>query len=120
MYEYFAEVLRIIDGDTIKARVDLGMNVKTEVSVRFMGIDAMPMNTAAGQIATVYLNSILPIGSRVLLQSHGLDKYGRWLGTLSTTPTPQLDSVATNTTAEYGRNINAEMVAKKHARPMEQ
>ena len=117
MYQYFAELLRIIDADTVKARVDLGMSTFVEVSLRFYGIDAPPMKLAAGQFATVYLHSILPIGSRLLIQSHGLDKYGRWLADVATTPTPQPNDTATNDPTAYTRNICAELVAKKHAIP---
>ena len=34
VYEYQAEILRIIDGDTLKARVDLGFYVHAEVTLR--------------------------------------------------------------------------------------
>lgn len=40
MYEYYAEVLSIYDGDTVRMRVDLGMDTMTKKSLRLDGIDA--------------------------------------------------------------------------------
>jgi len=37
---YFAEIVRIIDGDTIEVRVDLWPNLQGNFSVRIRGIDA--------------------------------------------------------------------------------
>lgn len=119
MYQYFAELLRIKDADTIEARVDLGMSTYTVVPLRFNGIDAMPLSTVAGQIATVYLHSILPIGSRILITSHGLDKYGRWICDISTTEEPLPNDEAPDLLAPYTRDICAELLQQKHARPYE-
>lgn len=79
----------------------------------------MPGNTAAGQVATVYLHSVLPVGSRLLIQSHGLDKYGRWVADIYTTPTPLPNDEAPNLLASYTRDFAAELLSKKHARPYE-
>ena len=40
MYEYRAVCERVIDGDTIDARIDLGFNVWTFVRIRLYEIDA--------------------------------------------------------------------------------
>ena len=37
MYTYNIEVLRVIDGDTIDANIELGFDVKIKKRVRFMG-----------------------------------------------------------------------------------
>ena len=39
MYEYRAKVLRIIDGDTLKLEIDLGLKTSTKQKVRLAGID---------------------------------------------------------------------------------
>jgi endonuclease YncB( thermonuclease family) len=39
VYEYRATVVRVIDGDTIEARIDLGLHVEIETSLRFDGIN---------------------------------------------------------------------------------
>ena len=40
MYKYKAKVVRIIDGDTIDALIDLGFEVKLRKKVRLWGINA--------------------------------------------------------------------------------
>ena len=45
MYTYNIEVLRVIDGDTIDANIDLGFDVKIKKRVRFMGINTPESRT---------------------------------------------------------------------------
>ena len=45
MYEYRAVCERVIDGDTIDARIDLGFNVWTFVRIRLYEIDAPESRT---------------------------------------------------------------------------
>lgn len=40
MYEYRADVLSVYDADTLRLRVDLGMDTSTKTSLRLNGIDA--------------------------------------------------------------------------------
>lgn len=40
MYEYRATVIRVIDGDTVDLRIDLGFDASINVRVRLDGIDA--------------------------------------------------------------------------------
>jgi len=39
MWEYRAELVNVVDGDTIDFRVDLGFNVSKEIRVRLAGVD---------------------------------------------------------------------------------
>ena len=45
MYTYNIEVLRVIDGDTIDASIDLGFDVKIKKRIRFMGINTPESRT---------------------------------------------------------------------------
>ncbi len=72
-----AEVMRVIDGDTFKCRIDLGWRVFVEAEVRLADINAPELDTAAGMAAGAHLRELLPIGTSVLIQSVRLDKYGR-------------------------------------------
>ena len=40
MYEYKAKLIRVIDGDTIDALIDLGFDVWVKKRIRLYGIDA--------------------------------------------------------------------------------
>lgn len=86
-YSYRSTVLRVIDGDTIVLRVDLGFRLSVEVTVRLWGIDAPEVHGAtreAGNKATARLLALCPVGSIVTLASKQLDKYGRSVGSVTT------------------------------------
>ena len=39
MYTYKIDVLRVIDGDTIDANIDLGFDISVKKRIRFLGIN---------------------------------------------------------------------------------
>lgn len=87
MYKYRAKLIKIIDGDTIDAEIDLGFNVKIKKRIRFLGINAPEIRTKdldekrAGLAVKSRLESIFDDSEGVFkLKSHGIDKYGRVLG----------------------------------------
>lgn len=84
LYQYPAEVLRVIDGDTVTIRVDLGFYLYLQHNVRFFGVNAPELSTPEGKAAKAELEKILPVGTQVVFQSHRgrPDKYGRLLGNL--------------------------------------
>ena len=85
MYEYRATLVRVIDGDTIVANIDLGMHIHVEQIIRLVGVNAPERNTPAGAEATAWLNAALGVpGVNNLLvirtSKDKQEKYGRWLG----------------------------------------
>jgi len=87
-YYYKAKCIRVIDGDTIVAEVDLGFNTYTKVSVRLEGIDAPEVRTRnleekqRGLASKKYLEDVFSIEKDFILESKELDKYGRCLGVI--------------------------------------
>lgn len=90
---YPATVLDVHDGDTVRLDLDLGFGMhQTELRCRVYGINAPELNTASGSIAASFLKTLLPVGCKVKVLSHGWDKYGgRFDGEITT---PQGESVA--------------------------
>ena len=89
MYEYSAKLDRVVDGDTVDAMIDLGFNTWAHKRIRLMGIDAPETRTrdldekAQGFVTKERLESLLEAAEGVfVLQSHGVGKYGRCLGTI--------------------------------------
>ena len=89
MYKYEAKLLRVIDGDTVDALVDLGFDVWVKKRIRLYGIDAPESRTkdleekALGLQTKARLVEIMgDCGGLFILESHGVGKYGRCLGTL--------------------------------------
>jgi micrococcal nuclease len=79
MYEYNAEVIRVVDGDTLWARVDLGCDVKLSMSLRLEGIDAPEMSEVPiGLEAKKHLEGL--IGDFFVLNTikDKKEKYGRY------------------------------------------
>tara|TARA_Y100001972_G_C7506968_1_gene256351 strand:- start:25 stop:369 length:345 start_codon:yes stop_codon:yes gene_type:complete len=91
MFYYKVEVLRIVDGDTVDVRIDLGFNVWHKCRVRLMGINAPESRTRdkeekkRGLAAKQWLiDTLEEAESDIEMQSHGVGKYGRVLGELFT------------------------------------
>ncbi len=89
MYIYNAKLVRVIDGDTIDAVIDLGFNVWIKKRVRLYGNDTPETRTRdlkekqAGIAAKKRLQELIDdSGGKFRIQSHGIGKYGRCLGTL--------------------------------------
>ena len=87
MFEYNAEVLRIVDGDTLDARIDLGFDVHVKKRIRLMGIDTWESRTrdkaekVKGLAAKARLKELLKEDkNKFKLISHGTGKFGRVLG----------------------------------------
>jgi endonuclease YncB( thermonuclease family) len=75
MYTYKAKLNRVIDGDTVNLTIDLGFRLTYTANCRLAGINAPEMNTEEGRTARVALIKML--GDEFLIESTGLDKYGR-------------------------------------------
>ena len=89
MYEFGAKLIRVVDGDTVDANVDLGFNVWVKQRIRLYGIDAPETRTRdlkekqAGFETKKRLSELLEKNDgSFVLKSHGIGKYGRCLGTL--------------------------------------
>lgn len=79
-YSYRAVVVRVIDGDTVVADLDLGLGVWLRgYSYRVAGVDAPELHGAskvAGEVAKTYLEELLPAGTLVQASTVKADKYG--------------------------------------------
>ena len=87
MYEYNAKCVRVVDGDTLDAEIDLGFDVKVKRRIRLAGINAPESRTRnkvekkLGLAAKERLVEILDGAANCFeLESQELGKYGRVLG----------------------------------------
>lgn len=78
-----AEVIKVVDGDTIKVRATIWVDQTVEVSVRLRGIDApelyRPKCEAEKRLARqakAAVSAASPVGSLVTLSNVTQDKYG--------------------------------------------
>ena len=98
-----SKVVKVVDGDTVDVLIDLGFDVHVKGRVRLLGINAPESRTRdkeekkKGLAAKARLKELCK--NKVLLKSHGKEKYGRILGELFVD----------------GASLNTIMVAEGHA-----
>jgi len=89
--EYEAELIKVVDGDTIDAYIDLGFNLKVKKRIRYMGIDTWESRTRdleekAKGLASKARNKELLEKGVFKLKSFGTGKFGRVLGEVFVAP----------------------------------
>ena len=88
--EYSAKLVRVVEGDTCDAMIDLGFSVWVKNRIRFYGVDAWESRTrdkeekVKGLAAKSYVKELLENSDdgKFKIVSHGVGKYGRCLGEL--------------------------------------
>lgn len=89
MFEYYARIVEVIDGDTVDAEIDLGFSIVHKIRIRLNGINTPETRTknkeekARGLAAKARLKDLVE-GKIVLVKTEKSDveKYGRYLGVL--------------------------------------
>jgi micrococcal nuclease len=72
LWRYRGDVLKAIDGDTLRVRLDLGLFVRLDVDLRIAGVNAPEVvgsTRAAGEAARDWLQALVG-GRRIYLQTH--------------------------------------------------
>ena len=90
MYQYKAKLVRVVDGDTCDAMIDLGFDTWVKKRIRFKGVDTWESRTrdleekAKGLEAKAFTKDLLENSDdgKFSIISYGLGKYGRVLGEL--------------------------------------
>lgn len=84
IYEYKANLVRVVDGDTVIPDVDLGFGIHANLDFRLLGLNAPEMVGAtkvAGTAAKYELARLITLGPMRIVSTKS-DKYGRWLATI--------------------------------------
>jgi micrococcal nuclease len=119
IYIYKAELIRVVDGDTVDLIVDLGFDTSRKERFRLYGIDAPEMRTEAGKEAKAWLWEALQPLETIYIQTIQLstkakrDKYGRFLAVLYD-ELPTLVPIVREPI--HPSSINARMVVEGHAK----
>lgn len=109
-----ADVVRVIDGDTLVCNLDLGWGLwRMGAHVRLARCNAPELKAPGGTEARYYVERVLADSvahsdalPRVTIISHSVDKYGRTLA----------DVIVPNSTT--GFNLNDLLLSSGHAVPM--
>jgi len=103
LFAYRAEVLKVVDGDTLWVRVFLRPDQWIKQKLRLRDLDCPEMSTAAGQAAKRFVDALIAGSSAITICTTKPDKYDRYLADVF---------VNTNEGEAY---LNNELLAKGHA-----
>ncbi len=79
-YRYAAAVARVIDGDSIVCRIDLGFHVHIETPVRLLGWSCPELREPLGLEAKAEAEAILRAAIRIIVETEkDSQTFGRWL-----------------------------------------
>jgi len=110
-YLYKARDLRVIDGDSIEALVDLGFNSLTEQRLRLAQIDAPDIQDKAGRAARNFLIDLLASAKTIMLKTIKADVHGLYVVHVFCSP----GEVSIDECFASGVHINDLLVREKHA-----
>jgi endonuclease YncB( thermonuclease family) len=79
-YLYKATVSKVVDGDTLILLIDLGFKTFREQRVRLAGINCPEIDTDEGKKAWEFTIKKLAGAEFVMVKTHKIDIYGRYLG----------------------------------------
>lgn len=112
LYLYSSEVQRVVDGDTLLLRIDLGFDVHFDQRVRLRGIDCPELSTEEGQKAKEFVEAQLQNCEVVVVQTFKrIDIYGRYVCDLFYMP----HETDKERIAEKGTFLNQELLSAKLA-----
>ena len=72
-------LVRVIDGDTLIASIDVGFGFTTTQRIRLMGCDMPERHQPGGREATLHLKNYLELAQRLTIETVKQDSFGRWL-----------------------------------------
>lgn len=119
IYIYKAELIRVVDGDTVDLIIDLGFDTSRKERFRLYGIDAPEMRTKEGKAAKAWLEDAIRPPEPIYVQTIQLstkakrDKYGRFLAVLYD-ELPTLVPIMREPI--HPASINAQMIEAGHAK----
>lgn len=80
MWIYKAEIVRVVDADTLDFAVDLGFRMKLQVRCRLARVDAPEMSTQEGKAAkAALLAKTTTLQEDCTISTSKGDRYGRWI-----------------------------------------
>lgn len=79
LHTYKAQLERVVDGDTIRVKLDLGFQIKHREILRLAKINAPESKTASGKKSTQFLKNILEKAPFLIIKTNKTDIYGRYI-----------------------------------------
>lgn len=86
IWTYAARVRKVVDGDTLRVVVDLGLGQRTRARLRLRGIDTPELYTQAGEQARQFVARALADAGTIVITTRRTDIYGRFLADVKYLP----------------------------------
>ena len=123
-FEYNAQLIKVLDGNTIDCYIDLGFDLKIKKRVRYMGIDTWESRTrdkeekVKGLAAKARNKELLEAGTFKII-SYGTGKFGRVLGEIFVSPDAVGENAVIPESVDRNKDglvsINDILIAEGHA-----
>ena len=110
-YLYRATSVAVIDGDTIKASIDLGFQVTRHQTLRLARVDAPESKTPEGRRARDFLTRALHDAKTIALTTERIDLHGRYVAHIFTSKS----EIPILTCFESGSHLNSSLIQEGHA-----
>jgi micrococcal nuclease len=113
MYHYKAHLVRVIDGDTIELRVDVGFHTYVQKKFRVLGVDTPELRggteetKAKAKEAKNFVMQVLNPAHHIWVRTMKPDSFGRWLA----------DVTYMNVMDGVERNLAQELIENGHGEP---
>jgi micrococcal nuclease len=101
MFQYKAELIRVIDGDTIEVRIDVGFNIFAKHIIRLAGVNCSELRSNVVEIKLLALRAKERVQN--LLENPNItittfkpypnDKYGRWVAQVTNSNGENISSI---------------------------
>jgi micrococcal nuclease len=91
-YRYRAELIRVVDGDTVDLKVDLGFYLSAALRFRVLGLDTpelrggTPETKAKARRAKEFVLDLLSSAAAIYIKTEKADSFGRWLAEVQYSP----------------------------------
>ncbi|MFH2005342.1 MAG: DUF1016 N-terminal domain-containing protein [bacterium] len=108
LHNYVGVLDRVIDGDTIKVRIDLGFDVWRVETIRLRGVDTPEGGTALAQRAKKFVADKLSRAPFIGLRTYKTDKYARYIADVYY----HTEKTSPDVTFEKGVFLNQELLDK--------
>jgi endonuclease YncB( thermonuclease family) len=108
LYTYRADLLRVIDGDTIWFRVHLAPRHWLKEKLRLRGIDCPELSAAGGHAAKRFVEAQLAGATAITVCTSKADKYDRYLADVFWTTRSGEEVFLNNRLLEHGHAVRTE------------
>ena len=108
-FVYKAVVEKVVDGDTLLLRIDLGFLIWKEQRIRLAEVDCPALDEDGGKEAANFVQEQMTKVEFVMVKTNKIDVYGRYIGHIFYSLSEDADR---NTVFEKGKYLNQELLDK--------